>query len=105
VFNGSKTAADPRMVRITRTEASSEWRELMKKMIAVAALGLTTMSSGAHAGGWIADNIIKPIAGKHAAREADKVHEQLGKPGDKVVDAAKAAAAAAGTAVILGDSK
>ncbi|MGY3395994.1 hypothetical protein ACVWW6_008585 [Bradyrhizobium sp. USDA 3311] len=30
------------------------------------------------------------------------MHEQLGKPGDKVVDAAKAAA---GTAVILGDSK
>lgn len=77
----------------------------MKKVIAAAALGLATMSSSAHAGGWIADNIIKPIAGKHAAREADKVHEQFGKPGDKVVDAAKAAAAAAGTAIILGDSK
>ena len=35
------------------------------------------------------------IAGQHAAREADKVHEQLNKPGDAIVKAAKDAAAAA----------
>jgi hypothetical protein len=35
----------------------------------------------------------KDGSGKHAAREADKLHERLGKPGDKLIDAAKAAAA------------
>lgn len=65
---------------------------MRKMLVAAAALGLIAVgSSQAYAGGWIADNIIKPIAGEHAAREADKVHEQLGKPLDKVSDAAKAA--------------
>ena len=62
-------------------------------IIALALAPIVTLSSGAQAGGWIADNIIKPVFGEHAAREADKVHEQLDKPGDKLIDAAKAAAA------------
>jgi hypothetical protein len=50
----------------------------MRKMfiIALALAPIVTLSSGAQAGGWIADNIIKPVFGEHAAREADKVHEQ-----------------------------
>lgn len=55
----------------------------------IAAAGLISLTSiqSAHAGGWIADNIIKPVAGKHAAREADKIHERAGKPLDRVVPA------------------
>ena len=69
----------------------------MRKM-AIATLALASivaLSNGAQAGGWIADNIIKPVFGAHAAREADKVHEQLGKPLDKAAEAAAAAAVAA----------
>jgi hypothetical protein len=67
----------------------------MRKMfiIALALAPIVAAPSGAQAGGWIADNIIGPVFGEHAAREADKLHEQLGKPGDKLIDAAKAAAA------------
>jgi len=36
-------------------------------------------------GGWIADNIMRPVFGDYAAREADKVHEQIGKPLDNVI--------------------
>lgn len=49
---------------------------------------MMSVSAPAHAGGWIAKHIIKPIAGKHAAREADKIHERLGKPLDQLLKAA-----------------
>jgi hypothetical protein len=54
------------------------------KIVAAGLVSLAALQS-AHAGGCIADNIIKPVAGNHAAREADKIHEQVGKPLDKVV--------------------
>jgi hypothetical protein len=54
-------------------------------------------ASAAQAGGFLADTFIKPFFGDHAAREADKIHEKLGKP----LDAVGKAATAAGTAVIL----
>ena len=67
------------------------------------ALGITFgAASAAHAGGFIADTFIKPLFGAHAAREADKVHEKLGKPLDKVAKAAKAAALAAAAAAAAG---
>jgi hypothetical protein len=66
---------------------------LVKTAFVVGIMGISL--SSAHAGGWIADNIIKPIAGEHAAREADKIHEQLGKPLDVAAQAAAEAAAAA----------
>jgi len=75
------------------------------RKITIAALALAplvAMSNGAQAGGWIAEKIIKPVFGDHAAKEADKLHEQLGKPGDQVVDAAKAAAVAAAAAAVAG---
>jgi hypothetical protein len=61
----------------------------MKTIAKIAAAGLVSLAAlqSAHAGGWIADNIIKPVAGEHAAREADKLHEQAGKPLDQVVPA------------------
>jgi hypothetical protein len=63
------------------------------------ALGVTFgIAPAAHAGGFLADIFIKPLFGDHAAREADKVHEQLGKPLDKAAEAAKAAALAAAAA-------
>jgi hypothetical protein len=68
----------------------------LTKIAAAGLIGLATMQS-AHAGGWIADKIIKPVFGEHAAREADKVHEKLGKPLDKAAEAAAAAAAAGGS--------
>ena len=68
-------------------------RNMVKTAFVVGVMGLGI--SSAHAGGWIADHIIKPIAGEHAAREADKIHEHLGKPLDSVAQAAAAAAAAA----------
>jgi len=61
---------------------------MTKKTVAkIVVAGLVSLAAfqSAHAGGWIADNIIKPVAGKHAAREADKIHEQAGKPLDNVV--------------------
>jgi hypothetical protein len=77
----------------------------MKKLLVAAVLATASVSTAAHAGGWIADNIIKPIAGEHAAREADKIHEQLGKPGDKIVDAAKTAVGAAAAGSVVGAAK
>jgi hypothetical protein len=70
---------------------------LVKTALIVGVMGLGAPS--AHAGGFLADTFIKPIFGKHAAREADKVNEQLGKPVDKVAQAAEAAAAAAAAAL------
>lgn len=49
------------------------------------AFGVLVDASAANADGFIARNIIKPLFGEHAAREADKLHEQVGKPLDKVV--------------------
>lgn len=84
----------------------------MKKSFSLLIVGalIASASAPARAGGWIADNIIKPIAGKHAANEADKVHEKLNKPLDQVAKAAAdaaaaAAAAAAATAIAGGNSK
>ncbi len=70
------------------------------KFFSALIVGAMVASAPAHAGGWIADNIIKPIAGEHAAREADKIHEQLHKPLDKAAEAAVAAAAAAAAAAV-----
>jgi hypothetical protein len=64
----------------------------MKKYIA-ALVGVAMIASvPAHAQGWIAQHIIKPIAGEHAAREADKIHEKAGKPLDAIAKAARDAA-------------
>ena len=60
----------------------------LTKIAMAGLMGLFTLQS-AYAGGWIADNIIKPVFGSHAAREADKVHEKLGKPLDKAAEAAR----------------
>jgi hypothetical protein len=68
--------------------------DTLTKIATAGLIGLATVQS-AHAGGFLADTFIKPIFGAHAAREADKVHEKLGKPLDK---AAAAAAAARGAA-------
>ena len=59
----------------------------MKNIAKIAVAGLVSLAAlqSAHAGGWIADNIIKPVFGNHAAREADKIHEQASKPLDQVV--------------------
>lgn len=59
----------------------------MKTIAKVVAAGFVSLAAvqSAHAGGWIADNVIKPVFGDHAAREADKIHEQAGKPLDSVV--------------------
>ena len=73
---------------------------LVKTALIVSVMGLGVPS--AHAGGLIADIFIKPVLGPHAAREADKIHEQLGKPLDKAAQAAEAAAAAAAAAAVGG---
>lgn len=64
----------------------------ISKATAITALILST-SAATHAQGWIAEHVIGPIAGDHAAREADKIHEHLGKPLDHVVPAVAGAAA------------
>jgi hypothetical protein len=70
----------------------------MKTITKVVAAGLICLSAvqSAHAGGWIADNIIKPVFGEHAAREADKLHERAGKPLDQVIPAILGALASGG---------
>jgi alpha-D-ribose 1-methylphosphonate 5-triphosphate synthase subunit PhnG len=73
---------------------------MTKKKIAAAGLISLAALQSAHAEGWIAKHIIKPVAGEHAAREADKLHEQAGKPLDEVAKAAEAAAAAAALAAL-----
>ena len=60
---------------------------IIATMLAVAALSAQT--NNVHAGGWIADKVIKPVFGKRAAREADKLHELAGKPGDAAVRTAR----------------
>ncbi len=68
------------------------------KIFSTLIVGALVASAPAHADGWIAQHVIKPIAGDHAAREADKIHEQLNKPLDQVAKAAAEAAAAAAAA-------
>jgi hypothetical protein len=72
----------------------------MKTIAKIAAAGLVSLAAlqSAHADGWIAEHIIKPVAGEHAAREADKLHEQARKPLDAVAKAAEEAAIAAAVA-------
>ncbi len=59
---------------------------MIAKAAAAGLISLTAVQS-AHAGGWVADNLIKPVFGEHAAREADKIHERAGKPLDMVIPA------------------
>jgi hypothetical protein len=68
---------------------------MLRKIVVATAVGGALAASPAHADGWIAQHIIKPVFGDHAAREADKVHERLGKPLDAARDAAIATAAEA----------
>jgi hypothetical protein len=76
---------------VARTDGNNAGTEKIMRKIVIPAL---IVASGAQAGGWIADNIIKPVFGEHAAREADKLHERLGKPLDQAAEAAATAAAA-----------
>jgi hypothetical protein len=70
----------------------------MRKIFA-ALIGVVMIASApAHARGLIAKHVIAPIAGKHAAREADKQHEKAGKPLDVIAKAARDAAVAAAAA-------
>jgi hypothetical protein len=81
----------------------------MKTTAKIAAAGLVSLAAlqSAHADGWIAEHIIKPVAGEHAAREADKLHERAHKPLDAIAKAAEdaAIAAAAAAAAAGGGSK
>ena len=72
------------------------------KLSTIALAGVAVFANSAQAGGWIADNIIKPIAGERVAREADKLHEQLGKPGDQLVAATKDAVKGAAVPLVSG---
>lgn len=59
----------------------------LKTFVATAAVSLLTLSTtGAHAGGWIADTFIKPLS-PELARAADQINHNLGNPVDHAIAA------------------
>ena len=101
---------DQQSIEASSTKQTPDLKESVmiskRKLLAATFGGIIlagAVSANANAGGWIADNIIKPIAGEHAARAADQWNAQNGNVVDHTIAAgANAVVPGSGTALEAG---